>query len=323
MVYYGGMDKKLEKLLDEINKKSGEQIAFVGERREIKSITTGVESLDFDIGCNGYPRGRITEIYGKEGAAKTSLALFGIAQAQKAGLRCLFIDAENTLDFELAESLGVDIDNLTILYPNYGEEGVQAIELLLQKNVVDFIVVDSIPSMRPIAELEADVNKPNFGGLAKMWSNAVYRLVPLLTKQGAVLILINQVRANMAGGGFDPHITPGGHAIKFHASLRIEVKKRATLSSGGETVGQQVIYKIKKTKMSKENPSGEMQYFYGDGFYGELDLLTMGVNSGIVTRAGNTYTLTETGDKLGVSKEKALDAIIADPELSQRIKDAS
>lgn len=316
-------DTKLEKLLEEINKKSSDRIAFVGERREIQSITTGVENLDFDIGCGGYPRGRITEIYGKEGASKTSLALFGIAQAQKAGLRCLFIDAENTLDFDLAESLGVDVENLTILYPNYGEEGIQAIELLLTKQAVDFIVIDSIPSMRPIAELEADVNKPNFGGLAKMWSNAVYRLVPLLTKQNAVLILINQVRANMMGGGFDPHITPGGHAIKFHASLRIEVKKKAKLARGENTVGQQTLYTIKKTKMSKENPKGEMDYLYDDGFYGELDYLGMGVKSGVVNRSGNTYTVAATGDKLGTSKEKALEAILADPELIQTIKDAS
>lgn len=315
-------DAKLKKILDEINKKSGEQIAFIGERREIQSITTGVPCLDFDIGCDGYPRGRITEIYGKEGASKTSLALYGIAQAQNAGMKCVFVDAENTLDFELAESLGVNMDKLTILYPNYGEEGLTAIETMLQSDLADFIVIDSIPSMRPLAELEADVNKPNFGGLAKMWSSAVYRLVPLLAKKQAVLILINQVRANMVGGQFDPFVTPGGHAIKFHASLRLEIKKKAVLKKGEETAGIQVGYKVKKSKMSKELPAGEMNYIYEKGFEGELDLLGMGVKAGIIRRGGATYTIVESEEKLATGKEQALAKILETPELIEKIKNA-
>lgn len=316
-------DAKLKKILDEINKKSGEQIAFIGERREIQSITTGVDNLDFDIGCDGYPRGRITEIYGREGASKTSLALFGIAQAQKAGMKCVFVDAENTLDFELAESLGVDMDNLTILYPNYGEEALTALETMLHSDMADFIVIDSIPSLRPLAELEADVNKPNFGGLAKMWSNAVYRLVPLLAKKQAVLILINQVRANMVGGTYDPFVTPGGHAIKFHASLRMEIRRKAVLKGEGETKGLQIEYRIKKSKMSKEQAvSGMIDYVFGEGFFGELDLLGMGVKAGLVRRGGSTYTLIEGEERLGNNKEEALATIIGRPELVEQIKAA-
>ena len=313
-------DTKLIKLLEEINKKSGEKIAFVGERKEITAVTTGVENLDFDIGCGGYPRGRITEIFGREGASKTSLALFGIGQAQKQGLRCVFVDAENTLDFDLAESLGVDISSLTVINPNYGEEGLTVIEQMLQAGLADFIVIDSIPSLRPLAELEAEVNKANFGGLAKMWSNAVYRLVPLLAKKNAVLILINQVRANMVGGQYDPYITPGGHAIKFHASLRIEIRKKGLLTQGEDTVGQMVLYKIKKSKMSKELQDGEMRYVYGLGFNGELDLIGGGVKSGVLTKDGANYYITATNEKLAYGKNKALEVIQTKPELVEQIK---
>ena len=312
---------KIQKIFDEINKKSGQKIGFIGERKEITAITTGVENLDFDIGCGGYPRGRIIEIFGREGASKTSLSLHGIAQAQAAGLSCLFVDAENTLDFDLAESLGVDINKLAIVYPSYGEEAIETIEKLLLQGAVDYIVIDSIPSLRPLSELEADVNKPNFGGLAKMWSAAVYRLVPLLARQQAIMILINQVRANMMGGQFDPFVTPGGHAIKFHASVRLQISKKGVIKGeGGDTIGYQVGYKVKKTKMSKYNNEDTMNYFFGKGFEGQPDLLSIGLRANLIERSGNTYLYN--GEKIAIGKEKALDAILQNPELSQVIKDS-
>jgi len=314
------MNKKIQDIVNKLNKIANKDIAFAGQKKVVEGQSTGVEMLDFDIGCGGYPKGRITEIYGIQSSAKTSLALWGIAAAQRDGKTCVFVDAEYSLDLGLADTLGVDVKNLIVLYPDNGEEAFSVIETLLRDKTADLIVVDSVPSLIPTPELEAEVNKPTMGGQAKLIASGLRRLVPLVSKQNAVLILINQVRANIMGGIYDPYITPGGHALKFYTSLRIELKNKGKLVKGEETVGQQVVYRMKKNKVGMNNDRGLINYVYNDGFYAELNLLAMGVKKGVITRSGNTYSWGE--QKLGVSKAKAEEFLDENPEIAEQIKKA-
>jgi len=318
VIYYLNMDKKIQDIITKLNKVANKDIAFAGQKKVVEGQSTGVEMLDFDIGCNGYPKGRITEIYGIQSSAKTSLALWGIASAQREGKTCVFVDAEYALDLQLASSLGVDVENLIVLYPDNGEEAFSVIENLLRDKTADLIVVDSVPSLVPTPELEAEVNKPTMGGQARLIAAGLRRLVPLVSKQNAVLILINQVRANIMGGIYDPYVTPGGYALKFYTSLRIELKNKGKLVKGEETVGQQVIYRMKKNKVGMNNDSGLINYVYNDGFYAELNLLAMGVKKGVITRGGNTYSWGE--QKLGVSKAKAEEFLETNPEIAEQIR---
>jgi len=314
------MDKKIQKILEDINSKSTDPIAFVGEKQRVVGQSTGIAMLDFDIGCEGYPRGRITEIYGQEGTAKTSLALWGVAQAQRDGLQCLYIDAEYALDLGLAERLGVDLDKLIIIYPKTGEEAIGVVERMLKEQVVDFVVIDSVPSINPTPELEAEVGKPTMGGQARLWASALRRLVPLVATQKAVLLLINQVRHNIMGGQYDPWVTPGGKALKFYSSVRIELKRKDKLIRGDEAIGQRVEYRMKKNKVNMNNDTGFFDYVYNEGFFSELDIVGMAIKKNILTREGNGYFFN--GERIAIGREKTSEAIKANPELSSQILEA-
>lgn len=314
------MDSKLQKILKEINEKAGEDIAFVGEKKTIQGQSTGIAMLDFDIGCEGYPRGRITEIYGQEGTAKTSLALWGIAQAQRDGLQCLYIDAEYALDLSLAQKLGVNLDKLIIIYPKTGEEAIGVVERMLKERVVDFVVIDSVPSINPTPELEAEVGKPTMGGQARLWASALRRLVPLVALQNAVLLLINQVRHNIMGGTYDPWVTPGGKALKFYSSVRIQLNRKDKLAKGDDIIGQRVEYKMKKNKVNMNNDVGYFDYIYNEGFVSDLDVVAIGIKKNILTREGNGYFFN--GERIAIGREKTQEAIKVNPALSSQILEA-
>lgn len=306
-------DKKIISIKDKINKITNKETAFTGEKKVLEGQSTGVELLDYAIGCNGYPKGRITEIFGLPGSAKTSLALWGIAQAQRDGLTCMFVDAEYALDLKLAESLGVNVDDLIIIYPDTGEEAIEVVERVLLDKDVDFIVIDSVPSLVPTPEIEADVNKPTMGGQARLIASAMRRLVPLVAKNNAVLIMINQLRLNIMGGQYDPYTTPGGMSLRFYSSVRMQVSSTEKLKKGGDIVGQRVRYRMKKNKVGMNNDDGHFDYIYNDGFKSKLDLIEVGTKKGVIERVGNTYTFGET--KLGVGKEKALEYLESNSEL--------
>lgn len=313
------MDKKIESIINKINKTANKEVAFKGDTTlKVEGQTTGVEVLDYAIGCGGYPKGRITEIFGLAGSSKTSLCLWGIAQAQREGKVCMFIDAEYALDLQHAKSLGVDVDNLIIIKPDSGEQVFEVIESMLVEGDVDFIVVDSIPSLVPTPEIEADINKPTMGGQARLIASGLRRLVPLVAKKDTVLILINQLRVNIMGGQYDPYITPGGMSLKFYTSVRIQISMMEKLKKGGDIIGQRVRFKMKKNKVGMNNDEGFVDFLYDQGFKSELDIIDVGTKKGVITRSGNTYTF---GDiKLGVGKEKALEFVKSNESLLQQLR---
>lgn len=319
-ILYIHMNKKIQDIIAKINKAARKDIAFAGETKKIIGQSTGVELLDYALGCDGYPVGRITEIFGQPGSAKTSLALWGIAQAQRDGKTCMFIDAEFALDLEHAKKLGVDIDNLIIIQPDSGEEAFEVTEKMLLSGEVDFIVIDSVPSLVPTPEIESEINKPTMGGQARLIASGLRRLVPLVAKQDAVLIMINQLRLNIMGGQYDPYITPGGQSLKFYTSVRIEVKNIGKLKKGDDTVGQKVRYKMKKNKVGMNNDDGEFTFVYEKGFESKLNLIEAGTKKGVIDRVGNTYSFGDT--KLGIGKEKAQEFLDANPELLEKVHQA-
>ena len=313
------MNSNIKNIINKINKATNKEVAFGGDSTlKIEGQSTGVELLDYAIGCGGYPKGRITEIYGLAGSAKTSLALWNIAEAQKQGKTCMFIDAEFALDIQHAITLGVDVSNLIIIKPDSGEQVFEVIESMLIDGDVDFIVVDSIPSLVPTPEIEAEINKPTMGGQAKLIASGLRRLVPLVAKNKAVLILINQMRVNIMGGQYDPYITPGGMSLKFYASVRIQVSSPEKMKKDGEIVGQRIKFKMKKNKVGMNNYEGTFDFIYNKGFESRLDLVEIGTKIGIITRSGNTYMLGE--KKLGVGKEKALEYLNSDSELQTLVR---
>lgn len=313
------MDSKISNIIKKINKATNKEVAFAGNSStKIEGLPTGVELLDYAIGCNGYPKGRITEIYGLAGSTKTSLALWSIGVAQKEGKVCMFIDAEFALDLVHAKTLGVDVDNLIIIKPDSGEQVFEVIEAMLIDGDVDFIVVDSIPSLVPTPEIEADINKPTMGGQARLIASGLRRLVPLVAKKNAVLLLINQMRVNVMGGMYDPYITPGGMSLKFYASVRIQLSGTERLKKAGEVIGQRIRFKMRKNKVGMNNDEGFIDFIYNEGFNSELDLIDVGTKKGVITRSGNTYSFGET--KLGVGKEKALEFLNADSELQTAVR---
>lgn len=313
---------KIKKAIDSINKNKTENIAFNGlTKGKTLGQSTGVDTLDYAIGCEGYPLGRVTEVYGLAGSAKTSLCLFGIAQAQRDGKTCMFVDVEYTFDIEHALSMGVDVENLLVVYPESGEEAIESIEKMLLEDLVDYIVVDSIPALTPIPELEAEINKPTMGGQARLIASALRRLVPLVAKKKAVLLLINQMRVNIMGGTYDPYITPGGMALKFYASVRIQLQINEKLQKDGEVIGQRVKFKMRKNKVGMNNDEGMMDLVFDSGFTSKLDLLQMATKKGVTVRNGNTYYFGEI--KLGIGKEKANAFLDANSELSAQILQAA
>jgi recombination protein RecA len=313
------IEKNIKDIINRINKASNKEVAFGGnDSLKVEGSSTGIEVLDYAMGCNGYPKGRITEIYGLPGAAKTSLTLWGIATAQKEGKVCMFIDAEFALDIEHAKKLGVDTDNLIIIRPDSGEEAFEVIEKMLIEGDVDFIVVDSIPSLIPVPELEAEINKPTMGGQARLIASALRRIVPLVAKQNAVLILINQMRVNIMGGQYDPYTTPGGMSLKFYTSIRIQISMLEKLKVSGEIVGQRIKFKMRKNKVGMNNDEGVIDLDYKTGFKSKLDLVDVGIKIGVITRSGNTYSIKDI--KLGVGKEKALEALESNPELQLLVR---
>lgn len=313
------MNKNIKEIISKINKATQKEVAFSGDTKlKIEGQSTGVELLDYAIGCNGYPKGRITEIFGLAGSSKTSLALWGIAQAQREGQVCMFIDAEFALDLQHAIMLGVDVENLIIIKPDSGEQVFEVIETMLTDGDVNFIVVDSVPSLVPTPEIEADINKPTMGGQARLIASGLRRLVPLVAKKKAVLIMINQMRINVMGGMYDPYITPGGISLKFYTSVRIQISSVEKLKKGTDVIGQRVRFKMKKNKVGMNNDEGIFDFVYGAGFKSELDIVDVGTKKGVITRSGNTYMFGET--KLGVGKEKALEFLKANSELQTLVR---
>ena len=280
-------------------------IMKLGEANEmnVEHIPTGCISLDLALGIGGVPKGRVVEIYGPESAGKTTLTQHIVAEAQKAGGLAAFVDAEHALDPEYAKKIGVNIDELLISQPDTGEQALDIVETLVRSGGVDLVVVDSVAALTPKAEIEGEMGDQQMGLQARLMSKALRKLTPLVGKSGTTVIFINQIRQKIGVVFGNPETTPGGNALKFYSSVRIEVRRAAQIKQGDRVVGNRVKAKIVKNKVAAPFRRTEFDIMYNEGISIAGDLIETGIQFGVIEKSGNTHSYK--GEKLGVGRENA------------------
>jgi len=299
-------DKKISAVLGQIEEKFGEGVMMMlGEIKkvDVESIPTGALSLDIALGIGGIPRGRIIEIYGPESSGKTTLALHIIANAQKAGGIASFIDAEHALDPEYAKKIGVSIKDLLISQPDNGEQALDIVETLVNSGTVSIIVIDSVAALVPKAEIEGEMGDSHMGRQARLMSQALRKLTAIVAKSNCTVIFINQIRMKIGVVFGNPETTTGGNALKFYASVRIEVRRSAQIKKGEDIVGNRVKAKIVKNKVAPPFKTTEFDIMYNEGISASGDILDTAVKYAAAEKKGNSFVFGEI--KLGVGREQA------------------
>jgi len=295
----------LENTLNELRQKFGEgSIMKLGEVRRVNVdvIPTGSFSLDLASGVNGMPRGRIIEVYGPESSGKTTLALHMVAQAQKKGGLAAFVDAEHALDPEYAKRIGVKINDLLISQPDSGEQALQIVESLVKSQSIDVIVVDSVAALTPRAEIEGEIGDAHIGLQARLMSQALRKLGSLISKTNTIVIFINQLRMKIGIMFGNPETTPGGRALKFYSSVRIDLRRIAQIKKGDEVIGSRIKARVVKNKVAAPFKVAEFDIMFNQGISYEGDVVTTGLKYGVVKKAGASYSFGK--EKLGVGLEK-------------------
>jgi len=317
----GDREKALETALLQIERQFGKgSIMRLGEetRVPVEVIPTGAISLDVALGIGGLPRGRIVEIYGPESSGKTSLALHAVANAQKAGGIAAFIDAEHALDPSYAQKLGVDTDALLVSQPDTGEQALEIADMLIRSGAIDVIVIDSVAALVPKAEIEGEMGDSHVGLQARLMSQALRKVAGALNQTKTTAIFINQLREKIGVMFGSPETTAGGKALKFYASVRLDVRRIETLKDGTDAVGNRTRVKVVKNKMSPPFKVAEFDILYGIGISREGGLIDLGVEQGIVRKSGAWYTYE--GDQLGQGKENARTYLKENPDLANEIE---
>ncbi|WP_269431078.1 recombinase RecA [Helicobacter heilmannii] len=313
--------KAIESAIKQIDKAFGKgALMRLGDREveHIEGISTGSLGLDVALGIGGVPKGRIVEIYGPESSGKTTLTLHIVAQTQKNGGACAFIDAEHALDVQYAKKLGVDTDNLLISQPDTGEEALEILETLARTGAVDVIVVDSVAALTPRAEIEGDMGDQHVGLQARLMSQALRKITGILHKMNTTLIFINQIRMKIGTMGYgSPETTTGGNALKFYASVRIDIRRIATLKQNEQPIGNRVRVKVVKNKVAPPFKEAEFDVMYGSGISFEGELIDYGVKLDFVEKSGAWFSYQDR--KLGQGKEAAKLTLKNEPELAQEI----
>jgi recombination protein RecA len=285
----------------------------------IEAISTGSIGLDLALGIGGIPEGRVVEIYGPESSGKTTLALQITAEAQKKGGVCAFIDAEHALDVVYAKNLGVDIDNLLVSQPDYGEQALDIVETLARSGAVDLIVVDSVAALTPKSELEGEMTDQNVGVQARLMSKALRKLTGVLSKMNCTIIFINQIRMKIGTMGYgSPETTTGGNALKFYASVRIDVRRIASLKQGESQIGNRVKAKVIKNKVAPPFRQAEFDIMFGEGISKEGELVDYGVKLDIVDKSGAWFSYED--KKLGQGRENAKQFFKDNPEIALEVE---
>jgi recombination protein RecA len=299
-------DKALDMALGQIEKQFGKgAVMRMGEesRQRIPAIPTGALSLDIALGIGGLPRGRVVEIYGPESSGKTTVALHAIAEAQKAGGIAAFIDAEHALDPGYAAALGVDVEAMLVSQPDTGEQALEITDMLVRSGAVDIVVIDSVAALTPKAEIEGEMGDTHVGLQARLMSQALRKLAGTLHKSRTSAVFINQLREKIGVMFGSPETTPGGRALKFYSSVRLDVRRIESLKDGTDVVGNRVRVKVVKNKVAPPFKQAEFDILYGEGISKEGAIIDIGVDSGIVKKAGAWYTYD--GEQLGQGRENA------------------
>ena len=310
----------VEAAIKGIQAKYGEgAIMKLGEARrvDIDAVPTGSLSLDMALGVGGVPRGRVIEIFGPESSGKTTLALNIVAQAQKKGGLCAFVDAEHALDPEYAKKLGVKIDDLLIAQPDTGEQALEIVESLVRSASIDVVVIDSVAALTPRAEIEGDMGQAHIGLQARLMSQALRKLTALVAKTNTIVIFINQIRMQIGMMFGNPETTPGGKALKFYASVRIDVRRLAQIKKGEESIGNRVKAKVVKNKVAPPFKVAEFDIMFGEGISYDGDVLNLALKYELAKKSGNTFSYD--AHKLGVGYENARNFLKENPKITQEL----
>ncbi|NJP47534.1 recombinase RecA [Actinacidiphila epipremni] len=314
-------DKALDAALAQIERQFGKgAVMRLGDRpnEPIEVISTGSTALDVALGVGGLPRGRVVEIYGPESSGKTTLTLHAVANAQRAGGTVAFVDAEHALDPEYAKALGVDTDNLLLSQPDTGEQALEIVDMLVRSGAIDLIVIDSVAALVPRAEIEGEMGDSHVGLQARLMSQALRKITSALNQSKTTAIFINQLREKIGVMFGSPETTTGGRALKFYASVRIDIRRIETLKDGTEAVGNRTRCKVVKNKVAPPFKQAEFDILYGQGISREGGLIDMGVEHGFVRKSGAWYTYE--GDQLGQGKENVRNFLKDNPDLADEIE---
>ena len=315
-------DKALEMALGQIEKQFGKgSIMRLGENThmQIGVVPTGALALDVALGVGGLPRGRIVEIFGPESSGKSTLATHVVAEAQRNGGTCAYIDAEHAMDPVYASAIGVNIDELLISQPDTGEQGLEIADMLIRSGSLDVIVIDSVAALVPRAEIEGEMGDTHVGLQARLMSQALRKLTGNLARSQTIAIFINQLREKIGVMFGSPETTPGGRALKFYASVRLDIRRIESLKDGSEVIGNRTRVKVVKNKCAPPFRQAEFDIMYGKGISREGSVIDLGVDLGIVKKSGAWFTYE--GEQLGQGREKAKEFLIANPELMVEITD--
>jgi len=321
------MDENRERLLDDALKQISKQfgkgsVMKLGERSavDVDAISSGSLAIDVCLGVGGFPRGRIIEIFGPESSGKTTLALHAIAQCQKKGGKAAFIDAEHAIDPTYAAALGVDIDELILSQPDSGEQALEITELLIRSGAIDVVVIDSVAALVPQAELDGEMGDQNVGLHARLMSRAMRKLAGAISGNNCIAIFINQLREKVGVIYGNPEVTTGGRALKFYSTIRVEVRKSEAIKNGTQIIGNKVNVKVVKNKVAAPFKSAQVEIYYGEGISRVAELITLGVEYGIIDKAGAWFSYK--GEKIGQGSQAVKGFLETNPEIMEEISEA-
>ena len=312
----------LKAALSQIDKQFGKgSVMFLGDdnaQTDIESVSTGSLSLDIALGIGGLPRGRVIEIYGPESSGKTTLSLHVISEMQKIGGTAAFIDAEHALDPQYAKRLGVQTDELLISQPDTGEQALEIADMLVRSGGVDIVVVDSVAALTPKAEIEGEMGASHMGLQARLMSQALRKLTSNIKKTNTMVIFINQLRMKIGVMFGNPETTTGGNALKFYASVRLDIRRIGAIKKGDEILGNETRVKVLKNKVAPPFKQAEFQILYNKGISRESEIIDLGVSQGLVEKSGAWYSIN--GERIGQGKDNAREYLIENKDLSQKIE---
>ncbi|MGJ0298636.1 recombinase RecA [Aliarcobacter cryaerophilus] len=315
--------KSLELAIKQIDKAFGKgTLIRLGDKEVIptEAISTGSLGLDLALGVGGLPKGRVIEIYGPESSGKTTLTLHAIAEAQKAGGVCAFIDAEHALDVKYAKDIGVDTDNLLVSQPDFGEQALEILETVIRSGAVDLVVVDSVAALTPKVEIDGDMDDQQVGVQARLMSKALRKITGLLSKMNCTVIFINQIRMKIGMTGYgSPETTTGGNALKFYSSVRLDIRRIATLKQGENSIGNRVKVKVVKNKVAAPFKQAEFDIMFGEGISKTGELVDYGVKLDIIDKAGAWFSYGDT--KIGQGRENSKVFLRDNPAIAKEIED--